>query len=80
MIRRLVVDKTQQGKGLGRDLLSHALVSVARLAENIDIVYVIVDAKDDKAKAYYQRFGFIALQHEPLRLCYSVRKIQQGLL
>lgn len=39
----------------------------------VGIAFVVVDAKDDTTKAFYQRYGFKALQSEPMRLCYPVK-------
>lgn len=75
LIGRLAVDKTYQGKGLGSDLLIHALNTTKILSQMVGVAFVVVDAKDDTAKAFYQRYGFKALQGEPMRLCYPVKHL-----
>lgn len=76
LIGRFAVDKTQQGKGIGRDLLAHALVMIKQISQITGTAFVVVDAKDEKAKVFYEQFGFFELQNIPLRLCYPVSKIE----
>ncbi len=75
LLGRLAVDKTCQGKGLGGDLLLHAMTTVKQLAQTIGVAFVLVEAKDQTARAFYEGYGFIRLSSNPLRLCYPVSKI-----
>ncbi len=67
-IGRLAVDKTYQGQKLGAHLLVDALKRVQTLSEQIGVYAVVVDAKDEKAVAFYKKFGFIPLNDSPRRL------------
>jgi GNAT superfamily N-acetyltransferase len=67
-LARLAVDRTQQGKGLGEDLLLDALSRCLRVAEDVGIAAVLIDAKHERAKAFYARFEFEALPDHPLTL------------
>jgi len=67
-LARLAVDLRHQRQGLGEWLLADALYRCHRLAGEIGMVGVIVDAKHEQAKAYYQRFEFEALPDSPLTL------------
>jgi GNAT superfamily N-acetyltransferase len=67
-LARLAVDARFQRQGLGERLLADALYRCHRLAAEIGMVGVIVDAKHEKAKAYYQRFEFESLPDAPLTL------------
>lgn len=75
LIERLAVDKSYQGQGLSSDLLIHALNTTKILLRMVGIAFVVVGAKDDTAKAFYQRYGFKVLQGEPMRLCYPVKHL-----
>lgn len=75
LLGRLAVDNNFQGMGLGGDLLLHALKTTKQLSQTLGIAFMVVDAKDDKAKSFYEAFGFIELQNKPLRLCYPVVSI-----
>jgi GNAT superfamily N-acetyltransferase len=67
-LARLAVDQRQQGKGLGELLLVDALQRCLRLSEEIGMVGVVVDAKDETARAYYERYEFECFQDAPLTL------------
>jgi hypothetical protein len=43
-------------------------------------VYVVVDAKHDKAKAFYTKLGFIACMDSPLSLYLPVATLEQSLV
>ena len=67
-LARLAVDARFQGQGLGECPLADALYRCHSLAGEIGLVGVIVDAKHEKARAYYQRFEFESLPDSPLTL------------
>ena len=52
-IGRLAVDKSVQGQGLGEELLKNALHRCVTLSKEIGLYGVVVDAKHEKAKAFY---------------------------
>ncbi len=54
LLARLAVDRTEQGKGLGSALLKDALLRTARAAEIAGIRALLVHAKDDAARAWYE--------------------------
>jgi ribosomal protein S18 acetylase RimI-like enzyme len=65
-IGRLVVDERFQGRGLGGALLVDA---TRRTLQTPPAVYaLIVDAKNDQAVAFYQKFGFRTLLSLPRTL------------
>lgn len=55
VIGRLAVDRGHSGRGLGADLLADALCRIAAASKSIGIAAVLVHAKDDAAKRFYQR-------------------------
>lgn len=54
VIGRLAVSQSHAGRGLGADILSDALRRIAIASRSIGIGAVLVQAKDDKAKAFYR--------------------------
>lgn len=66
LLGRLAVDRKQQGKGYGRFLLADALYRTAR--SEIASFAVIVDAKDDNARRFYERESFLPLPDQPMKL------------
>ena len=67
-IGRLGVDLAQQGKGVGQQMLSFALRMALEFSEQVGVYAVVVDAKNDRAKAFYLRLGFSASLDDPLCL------------
>lgn len=68
-LARLAVDKQCQRKGYGAILLADAVKRVMATAREAGgIVGFFVDAKDEQARQFYLRFGFIPLQDTPLSL------------
>jgi ribosomal protein S18 acetylase RimI-like enzyme len=65
-IGRLAVDKNFQGRGLGAALLADA--AARALKADAAALTLLVDAKNDQAVAFYQRFGFRALASQPRTL------------
>ena len=68
MLGRLAVDRTRQGRGLGEALLLDAIRRVVRAGTTIAVYAMIVDAKNDRAQAFYERYGFRAFADEQRRL------------
>jgi GNAT superfamily N-acetyltransferase len=76
-LARLAVDCSQQGKGLGEDLLLDALSRSLRVADDIGIAAVLIDAKHERAKAFYARYEFDALPDHPLTLWLSLPALRR---
>jgi GNAT superfamily N-acetyltransferase len=76
-LARLAVDRSQQGKGLGEDLLLDALSRCLRVAEDVGIIGVVIDAKHERAKAFYARYEFDSLPDHPLTLWLPMRALQK---
>jgi GNAT superfamily N-acetyltransferase len=66
LLGRLAVDRRQQGKGYGRFLLADALYRAAR--SEIASFAVIVDAKDENARRFYERESFLPFPDQPMKL------------
>lgn len=75
LIGRLAVDARHQGKGIGQDMLAFALHLAVEFSQRVGLYAVVVDAKHDKAKAYYLKLGFIACVDNPLCLYLPVATI-----
>lgn len=65
---RLAIAEGQQGKGIGKLLLGSAIARCLRARKDIAAYALIVDAKNETAKAFYERFGFVAFLNAPLIL------------
>lgn len=77
-IGRLAVGQKFQGRGLGGALLVDA---AERSIQSPPAVYtLLVDAKNDPAVAFYQRFGFLTLASQPRTLFLPLATAEKALL
>lgn len=76
LLARLAVDRTVQGSGLGKALLKDALLRTAQAAEIAGIRALLVHAKDDEAKAWYEHFDFAASPTDPYHLFLLMKDIK----
>jgi GNAT superfamily N-acetyltransferase len=67
-IGRLAVDHVRQGQGLGAMLLADALKRSRQVSRQIGLYAVTVDALHEKARSFYEAFGFIALKDDAFHL------------
>jgi GNAT superfamily N-acetyltransferase len=68
LIGRLAVDAKFKGKGLGSILLVDACQKVKSASAMLAVAGIVVDAKDDVARTFYEHFGFVALPGQSDRL------------
>lgn len=66
LVGRLAVDYRNRGKGHGRYMLADALFRAMR--SEIASFAVVVEAKDDNARRFYERESFIPFSGQPMRL------------
>lgn len=77
-IGRLAVDIQHQGEGIGQDLLAFALRLAVEFSQRVGMYAVVVDAKHDKAKAFYLKLGFICCEDNSLCLYLPIATIEQS--
>lgn len=65
---RLATCLSVRGLGLGEALLFDALQRAARVSAELGIAAVEVWAKEERARAFYRRYGFESLTDDPLHL------------
>ncbi len=75
LLARLAVDHTWQGRGLGAALLVDALRRILAAADIVGIRAVLVHAKDDAAKRFYEHFDFEPSPVDPMHLFLLVKEI-----
>lgn len=68
LLGRLGVDARHRGLGLGEFLLLDALHRCLEASNQVASFAVVVDAKDDSARQFYAKFGFLPLPDSPHRL------------
>ena len=72
VIGRLAVDQTAQGQALGPALLRDAVLRTVQAAEIAGIRAILVHAISQRAKRFYEKWGFIASPVEPMTLMITV--------
>jgi predicted N-acetyltransferase YhbS len=77
VLGRLAIDASAKGQGLGAALLRDAVLRVLQAANIVGIRGVLVDAIDDTARAFYERFGFRPSTAFPLKLMITVEEAQR---
>ena len=77
LIGRLAVDNRYRGMGWGKLLLMDALYKSLQASKQVASFAVIVDALDDLAAKFYQRFNFQPFPEQPLKLFRTMKNIAQ---
>lgn len=79
LLSRLAVDKSMQKKGLGQRLMADFFRRVYAVSKHSGVAFIVVDAKDEAAAAYYQGLQFVPSKDNPLRLVLSTSTIITGM-
>ena len=79
LLGRLALDKSLQGQGLGGQLLRDALERIVEAANVASGRLIIVDAIDEPAVAFYQKYGFQLTKIDPHRLVMKVATARKNL-
>jgi GNAT superfamily N-acetyltransferase len=79
LIGQLAVDKTEQGRNIGKFLLQDALRKCAFLSESMGARVVMVHAIDDSAKQFYQKFDFEESPIDGLTMLLLMKDIKAAL-
>jgi len=74
-LARLAVSRKHQGKGSGELLLTEAIHRTCLIAEQAGVIGLFVDAKNDSARSFYQRYGFVTLA-QPLHLFLPIETLR----
>lgn len=79
ILARLAVDGSAQGEGLGAALLKDALIRVSNAADLIGVCALVAHAKDETARAFYERFDFEPSATDPLHMFLLMKDIRAAL-
>ena len=75
ILARLAVTQSEQRHGFGAALLKDALRRTAQAADIAGIRALFVHAKDDDARAFYERFDFRPSPTDPYHLFLLMKDI-----
>jgi GNAT superfamily N-acetyltransferase len=80
LLARLAIDKSEQGKGLGKALLKDALSRSLNAANEIGSRVILVHAIDDEARKFYKKFGFETSPVNDLHLMLLMKDLEKSLV
>ena len=79
LMTRLAVSAPMQGRGLGRALLVKAASKAMLASDAVAARLFAVDAIDEDAAGFYERFGFSRSPENRLRMYISLARLAEGL-
>jgi GNAT superfamily N-acetyltransferase len=79
LLGRLATSSANRGQGLGSMLLADALARIIEASDRVGIAAILVDAKDENAAHFYEKFGFLRLPDMPRRLVLSTATARAAL-
>lgn len=79
VLARLAVDRSWQGRGIGRALFRDAAHRIAHAAETIGIRGIVVHAISEDARKFYLALGFDPSPGEPMTLMVTVSDVRSAL-
>ena len=79
LIGKLAVDRSMQGRGLGKEMLIDAFGKAVRLSSQVGVFAVTVDAFNEQAKKFYLKYGFIPFEDNPLSLFIPMSTVSEEL-
>jgi len=77
LLGRLARSMVFKGQGIGELLLMAALKQALDHSHRIASMAVLVDAKDDPARTFYKKYGFLELPDHPNRLFLPMKTVEQ---
>lgn len=79
-IGRLAVDRECQGKSMGKFLLMDAFERILEVSMSIAAYAIVVDAKNEKSKKFYERFGFFSYEENSMSLYIPIKTVEKIIL
>jgi len=79
LLARLAVDSKEKGKGLGPALLREAFLRTLGVADSIGVRAVVVNAKNEEARSFYKKYGFLESPIDPYHLMLSIKDIKKNI-
>jgi GNAT superfamily N-acetyltransferase len=77
LLGRLARSLAFKGQGVGELLLMHALKQALDQSKIIASTAVVTDAKDEWAKTFYEKYGFMELPDHPNRLFLPMKTVER---
>lgn len=78
LIGRLAVSSSFQNQGIGKKLITNAFGKIVGISQDAGIKLIVVDALDEPAKDYYEKFGFKPFDDEPMKLYLAIETAKKA--
>jgi GNAT superfamily N-acetyltransferase len=79
LLARLAIASGYQGKGLGAGLLKDAMLRTLQAADLAGIRALVVHAKDDEARRFYERYDFEPSPSDAYHLSILLKDVRRSL-
>jgi GNAT superfamily N-acetyltransferase len=79
IIGRLAIDQTMQGQSIGPALLRDAVLRTTQAAEIAGIRAILVHGISDRAKRFYEKWGFTPSPVDPMTLMITLAEAQKAI-
>ena len=66
LLARMGVDSRHQARSLGAALLKHFMLKAIEVAQSVGVRVLLIHAKDESAKSFYEDYGFVESPLDPL--------------
>lgn len=76
LLARLAVDRRHQGRGVGQSLLQDAVLRCLQAADSIGVRAMLVHAKHQEARAWYEHYGFEPSPTDSLHLMIVIKDLR----
>lgn len=76
LLGRLAVDLDHQSRGVGTSLLKDAMLRAHQAGDEIGVRAMLVHAKDDRARQWYEQYGFEPSPTDPLHLILLMKDLR----
>ncbi|HET6880367.1 MAG TPA: GNAT family N-acetyltransferase [Pirellulales bacterium] len=77
ILARLAVDVREKGQGLGKALLKDAILRTLQAAEIAGLKAILVHAKDEAARQFYTKHGFLQSPGDPFHLFFPLDPLRK---
>lgn len=78
LIPRFAIDQFYQGQGFGKALLKDALVRCLQASEIAGLRAITVNAKDENARHFYEKFGFESSPFDEFHLFLLMKDLKKN--
>lgn len=77
LLARLAVDRRHQRRGLGRSLVQDVMLRCIAAADEIGVRVLLVHAKNEQAKQWYEQYGFEESPTDPLHVMLLMKDLRR---